>query len=110
MTAASLLRLPVRLNGIELGRPVDVILDREARHAVGLEIKCGDGTRRFLPLKTVRVHSDHITLSSAFALLNAEELRFYRERGRSLHDLRAESPDGFDLVLADDFAVLDSTA
>ena len=106
MNAGSLLRLPVRLHGIELGRPVDVILDREARTAVGLEVRCGDGGRRFLPLKTARVHDDHIAVSSVFTLLSVSELRFYRERGRSLQALRAERPDGFELTLDDDFAVV----
>jgi hypothetical protein len=105
--AGSLLGLPVRLNGIELGRPVDLILDQEGRQAVGLEVRCGDGGRRFLPLKTVHVHDDHISVNSVFALLNAGELRFYRERGVSLQRLRAETP-GLELDLDGGFAVVAS--
>ena len=50
-----LLRLPVCFNGIELGRPVDVLLDRQASRAVGLEVVCGNDERRFLPLAVTTV-------------------------------------------------------
>jgi hypothetical protein len=97
--------VPVRLNGIELGRSIDLILDREGRQAIGLEVRCGDGMRRFLPLKTVHLHDDHISVNSVFALLDAGELAFYRERGRSLQELRAETP-GVALELDGGFAVV----
>ena len=50
VAADELLRLPVRLHGIQLGRPVDVLLDAEAWRVVGLDVLCGDEVHRFLPL------------------------------------------------------------
>ncbi len=49
-TGDELLAMPVRLHGIQLGRPVDLLLDRDARRVVGLDVLCGDGVHRFLPL------------------------------------------------------------
>ena len=45
-----LLRRPVRLRGIQLGRAVDLILDAAGTRVVGFDVLCGDGTHRFLPL------------------------------------------------------------
>ncbi len=42
--------LPVRLHGIQLGRPVDLLLDPDTRRAVGLDLLCGDEVHRFLPV------------------------------------------------------------
>ena len=44
-TGDELLALPVRLHGIQLGRPIDLLLDRDARRAVGLDVFCGDEER-----------------------------------------------------------------
>jgi hypothetical protein len=87
-TVGDLLRARVRLHGIELGRPVDVILDRERRRALGLEVRCGDGERRFLPLAVARFSGDTVAISSSLLLLDASELRFYTERGATLTSLR----------------------
>ena len=87
-TVGDLLRARVRLHGIELGRPVDVILDRERKRALGLEVHCGDGERRFLPLAVARLSGDTVAISSSLLLLDASELRFYTERGATLASLR----------------------
>jgi hypothetical protein len=42
LSGDALLALPVRLHGIQLGRPVDLLLDREAVRVVGLDVRCGD--------------------------------------------------------------------
>ena len=83
-----LLRARVRLRGIRLGRPVDVILDRGKRRALGLEVHCGDDERRFLPLSVARIDGDTIAISSSLLLLDASELRFYTERGATFASLR----------------------
>ena len=65
LSAESLLQLPVRVRGIQLGRPVDVILDAQGARALGLDVLCGDDTHRFLPLAAVEVGEDHLAVSSA---------------------------------------------
>jgi hypothetical protein len=85
MTAAlitSLLRLPVRMNGIELARPVDALVDRDGE-LIGLEIRCGDGSRRFLPAPAAEILADEIRVGSALVFLDARELAWYRERTTS---------------------------
>jgi hypothetical protein len=83
-----LLRLPVRLRGIQLGRPVDVIFDRERRRALGLEVHCGDEERRFLPFAVTTRRSQEISIASAFMLLDESELRFYTDRGATFASVR----------------------
>jgi hypothetical protein len=106
-----LLRLPVRVHGIELGRPVDVILDATPRpRALGFDVLCGDDEHRFLPLAAASVHGDEIRVDSTLTLLAGSELRYYRERGRTLrrargvHVTRAGADVGSlrDLVVAAD--------
>jgi hypothetical protein len=105
------LRLPVRVHGIQLGRPVDVILDAAARpRALGFDVLCGDDEHRFLPLAAAHVHGDEIRVDSTLMLLAGSELRYYRERGRTLrrargvHVTRAGADVGTlrDLVVAAD--------
>ena len=55
LSGDAILSLPVRLHGIELGRPVDLLLDRESLRVVGLDVLCGDEVHRFLPLPTAVV-------------------------------------------------------
>ena len=43
------LHLPVRLHGIQLGRPTDLLLDVESWHVLGFVVRCGDEAVRFLP-------------------------------------------------------------
>jgi hypothetical protein len=106
-----LLRLPVRVHGIQLGRPVDVILDGGTRpRAVGFDVLCGDDGHRFLPLAAATVRGDEISVDSTLMLLEDAELRYYHERGRTLrHALgvdvnRSGAPLGElrDLVVAAD--------
>ena len=84
----ALLRLPVRLRGIQLGRPRDLLVDLAAERAVGLEIVCGDEVRRFLPLATATLRDDEIAVGSALMLLEEAELAFYRDRADALSGLR----------------------
>jgi hypothetical protein len=86
-TGGELLALPVRLHGIQLGRPVDVLLDRDVERAVGLDVLCGDQVHRFLPLPTAAVHDEEIRILSPLVLLE-RELDFYRSRTLPLSRLR----------------------
>jgi sporulation protein YlmC with PRC-barrel domain len=82
--------LPLRLHGIELGRPVDVLLDRETLRVVGLDVLCGDDEHRFLALPTAAVGDDGLTIHSPLVLLEEDELGFYRARALSLRSLRGK--------------------
>ena len=88
VSAEQLLRAPVLLHGIQLGRPVDVVLDRDRRRALGLEIHCGDESRRFLPITVVRLGDVGIELASPLLMLEGRELAFYTQRGSTLSPLR----------------------
>jgi uncharacterized protein YrrD len=80
LSGDALLALPVRLHGIELGRPVDVLLDREALRVVGVDVLCGDGVHRFLPLPTAAIADGALTIHSPLVLLEEDQLAFYRSR------------------------------
>jgi hypothetical protein len=84
------LALTLRLHGIELGRPVDVLLDRETLRVVGLDVLCGDQEHRFLALSTAAVRDDGLTIHSPLVLLEEDELAFYRARTFSLQALRGK--------------------
>jgi hypothetical protein len=88
--ADALLALPVRLHGIALGHPVDVLLDRSELRVVGLDLVCGDDTHRFLPFATAGVDEDEITIRSPLVLLEEDELAFYRTRTLALATLRGQ--------------------
>src|SRR5438477_5462475 len=88
-----LLRLPVCFRGIELGRPVDVLLDREAARAVGLEVVCRNDERRFLPLAVTTFDSDLIAIGSPLLLLDESGLSFYRKEASTLRALRGARID-----------------
>jgi len=90
-SGAGLLGLPVRLHGLQLGRPTDLLLDRDAMRAVGIDVLCGDGAHRFLPLPTAVVEADAITITSPLVLLEADELAFYRSRSFTLGSLRGRA-------------------
>ena len=83
-----LLRLPVRVRGIQVGKPIDLILDRERSRALGLEILCGDDERRFLPFAVVRGLEEAIEVRSPLVLLEEAELAFYTDRGSTFASLR----------------------
>ena len=88
VSAERLLRLPVRVRGIELGRPVDLVLDRAHTRALGFEVLCGDEERRFLPLAVATVRERELEIRSALALLDKAELAFYTKRGSTFAALR----------------------
>jgi sporulation protein YlmC with PRC-barrel domain len=85
-TARELLELPVTLDGIRLGRCVDVVLDDQLERVVGVIVRCGDATERFLVLEAAQVRDDAIAVSSALLLL--DDVDFYRRHGRLLRDRR----------------------
>ena len=91
VSAESLLRLPVRVRGIELGRPVDLVLDREHTRVLGFEVLCGDEERRFLPLAVATIRESELEVRSSLALLEAAELAFYMKRGTTFAALRGSS-------------------
>jgi hypothetical protein len=90
--ASDLLALPVRLHGIQLGRPVDALVDAHVDRVVGFEVVCGDDRRRFLPFAVVELRPDEIALESAFTLIDEHHLDFYRRRSRRLSDLGYAEP------------------
>jgi hypothetical protein len=90
-SATELLQLPVRLHGIRLGRPVDILFDSTEWRALGFVVLCGDGICRFLVFGAGDVQDDAIEVSSAFLLL--EDIDFYRERSRSFRELLGELRD-----------------
>ena len=84
-SATELLQLPVRLHGIRLGRPVDLLVDCTEWRALGFVVLCGDESLRFLVFAGATPRNDALEVASAFLLL--EDLGFYRERSRSLRGL-----------------------
>jgi hypothetical protein len=84
-SAIELLLLPVRIQEIRLGRPVDVLLDAEAWRVLGFVVLCGDESRRFLPYAAADPRAGEIDVSSALLLL--DDVDFYRDRARSLRAL-----------------------
>jgi hypothetical protein len=80
-----LLQLPVQLQGIRLGRPVDLLLDAKAWRVLGFVVLCGDESLRFLAYAAAELRVDEIAVPSALLLL--EDVEFYRRRTRSLRSL-----------------------
>ena len=99
--ATELLQLPVRLHGIRLGRPVDLLLDAAEWRALGFVVLCGDESLRFLVFAAADLQEDAIAVPSALLLL--EDVDFYRDRSRSLRELLGGELR--DLVLAPDGSV-----
>jgi hypothetical protein len=83
-----LLELPVRLNGILLGRPVELLVDATRARAIALEILCGDERYRFLPLAAASIGADEISISSPLHLAEEQDGAFYRQHGVRLATLR----------------------
>jgi len=108
--AGELLRLPVRTRDIEIGRPVDVIVDPARNRAVGFDVLCRDDEHRFLPWTAAIVADDMISVESPIVMLEEEQLAFYRARARSLRELVPVlenvliEPDGTLEVVSDDAA------
>ena len=88
VSAADLLSRPVRARGITLAEPVDLVLDLERMRAIGLEVACGDESRRFLPLAVATLSDDEIDVPSALLLLDERDLAFYRRRATTLAAVR----------------------
>jgi hypothetical protein len=84
-SAAATLQLPVRLRGIQLGRPIDLLLDTDDWHAVGFIVRCGDESMRFLPYAACQPGADEIAVASSLMLL--EDVAFYEKRGVSFRSL-----------------------
>jgi hypothetical protein len=97
-----LLRRPVRVRGIQVGRAVDLIFDPGGQRVLGFDVLCGDGAHRFLPISVAEAGTAEISVRSSLTLLDPAELDFYRERGTTLTALREELDD---VVLDDDGAV-----
>ena len=84
-SAAAVLQLPVRLQGIELGRPVDLLIETDSWRALGFVVRCRDESRRFLPYMASQPLEDEIAVGSALMLL--EDVAFYEKRGVSFRSL-----------------------
>ena len=88
LSADELLRLPVTVRGIEVGRAVDVLLDVGGGRVLGVEVLCRDDSHRFLALSAATIADDALATGSALTLLAEDQLDFYRKRARSLRALR----------------------
>jgi hypothetical protein len=64
-SATELLLLPVQLQGIRLGRPVDLLLDPEAWRVLGFVVLCGDESERFLVFTAADPQDEEIEVPSA---------------------------------------------
>jgi hypothetical protein len=84
-SATELLLLPVQLEKIRLGQPVDLLLDAEAWRTLGFVVLCGDESQRFLPHAAADLRDAEIAVGSALLLL--EDVEFYRGRSRSFRAL-----------------------
>jgi len=85
LSAAALLGLPVRLQGIKLGRPVDVLVDPEGWRVLGFVVEPRGGALRFLPYAASQPSRAEIAVGSALMLL--DDVGFYRKRSVSLRAL-----------------------
>ena len=87
-TAEQLLGLAVRVRGIKLGRPVDLLLDLRRGRVLGFEILCGDKRHRFLPFSATILADGELLVPSALVLVDEEDAGFYRERTVRLSSLQ----------------------
>jgi hypothetical protein len=85
LRSTATLQLPVRLHGIQLGRPTDLLLDLGEWRALGFVVYCGDDTTRFLPYAACLPGATEIAVASALMLL--EDVAFYEKRGVSFRSL-----------------------
>ena len=92
LTGDELLRRPVQLRGIQLGRPVDVLLHPQEPQALGLDVLCGDERHRFLPVSAAEVREDHVEAASPLVLLDLRDDSYYRREARSLGSMRGSYP------------------
>ena len=88
LSAEELLQFPVRLDGIDVGRAVDLIVDPLQQRALGLDVLCRDEVHRFLPLVAADIRGSEICVASPFALMDGDGYEFYRGRASSLRQLK----------------------
>ena len=77
-----LLQRPVSLHGLRVGHVVDVILEAAEGLPMGLEVRCPTGATASHGRGDVA--GAEVVIDSPFALLETDELDFYRGRGVSL--------------------------
>ena len=111
ISAGELLRLPVRVRGVEIGHAVDAIVDPAQNRVLGFDVLCRDESHRFLPLTATTFASEEIAVGSALTLLSEDQLDFYRKRARWLRELVPGLEDAWiaadgtlELVISDDAA------
>src|SRR4051794_11595345 len=90
--ASELLSLPVRMHGIQLGTPVEALVDARVDRLLGFEVLCGDGERRFLPFAVARLQANEIALESALTLIDERDLGYYRRNARRLAEAGYDEP------------------
>jgi hypothetical protein len=78
-----LLEQTVVMKGLQIGRVVDVIFGADGE-LIGFEVRCEDRQHRFLPSAAATRVDGTIAIDSPFALLDADQLEFYRRRGKTL--------------------------
>jgi hypothetical protein len=84
-SAAAALQVPVRLHGIKLGQPIDLLVETASWHVLGFVVHCGDESTRFLPYGASQPGDEEISVASSLLLL--EDVEFYRSRGTSFRAL-----------------------
>ncbi len=80
LRTGSLVRRPVVAGDERLGVAVDGLLDRPLTRLVALEVRCEDGTHRFLPFPACEVGADGLMVDSPLVLLDRGH-DFYRLGG-----------------------------
>jgi hypothetical protein len=100
--AEELLTLPVRVRGIDVGRSVDLIVDRGHSRVLGFDVLCGDQAHRFVPFAVASVGDSEIEIFTPLVLLDFGQVGFYREQADWLRE-----QDGAlrDLVVDEDGAL-----
>jgi hypothetical protein len=83
----AVLRRPAAVNGVVLGEPVDVLLDRHVQTALGLRVHCRDGADRFVPWAVGELGPTAITVDRPLAILDGEQLDYYLARSIGLAEL-----------------------
>lgn len=110
LTGKDLLRLPVTVRGIRVGRVVDLLLHPTEERALGADVFCRDERHRFLPFAAASLRSGAFELTSPLVLLDLRPDSFYRLEARPLSDLRgAAVAEGLrleDVVLAPDWTIV----
>jgi uncharacterized protein YrrD len=86
--AEELLGLPVRVNDMDVGKAVDLLVEPVGRRVLGFDILCRDESHRFLPLSAAEIADGAITTGSTLTLLAEDQLDFYRKRATTLRALR----------------------